>query len=151
MVTYIIVIIFVVLILAIWISWGIKQWAKGADRINKEMEKDRPSSEVLQKSMETLLNKWPKVAGKELSGITRPLAFTGRKARRLLVQAESGSRPPWGGWEHLSHVESERRTFTQFRAAVNKSISPHEVDHIDFISRILPKQDTPADADKPSR
>ncbi len=40
MVTYIIVIIFIVLILAIWIRWGIKQRAKGADRINKEMEKD---------------------------------------------------------------------------------------------------------------
>ena len=37
-------------------------------------------------------------------------------------------------YTYLSSVESERRTFTQFRASVNKAISPHEVDHIDFIT-----------------
>ena len=41
MVTYIIVIIFIVLFLAIWIWLGIKQSAKRADRVNKEMEKGR--------------------------------------------------------------------------------------------------------------
>ncbi len=38
MITYIIVISFIVLILTIWIWWGIKQLAKGVDRINKKME-----------------------------------------------------------------------------------------------------------------
>jgi|TARA_B100002003_G_scaffold203680_1_gene196429 hypothetical protein len=45
MVTYIIVIVFIVLILAIWIRWGIKQLAKGVDRISKEMEKDSIENE----------------------------------------------------------------------------------------------------------
>ncbi len=40
MVTYIIVIILIVLFFAIWIWLGIKQSAKRADRINKEMEKN---------------------------------------------------------------------------------------------------------------
>ncbi len=45
MVTYIVVIIFIVLILAIWIRWGITQWAKRADRINKEIEEDSIENE----------------------------------------------------------------------------------------------------------
>ena len=96
--------------------------------------KDRPPSEHLEKSMETLMSQWPKIAGEELSRITRPASFTGRKARRLLVQVDAASNPPWGGWAHLSQVESERRAFTEFRASVNKAISPHEVDHIDFVA-----------------
>ena len=40
MVAYIIVVIFIVLFFAIWIWLGIKQSAKRADRINKEMEKN---------------------------------------------------------------------------------------------------------------
>ena len=40
MVTYI-VIIFVVIIFAVWIMWGIKQLARGARRINEEMEIER--------------------------------------------------------------------------------------------------------------
>ena len=95
--------------------------------------KERPSTAVLENAMETLLKKWPEVAGNELSGITCPLAFTGPKARRLLVKADAESHPSWGGWTYLSPVESDRRTFTKFRALVNRAISPHEVDHIDFI------------------
>jgi hypothetical protein len=44
-----------------------------------------------------------------------------------------------GGWAHLSSAESERRTFTQFRASVNKAISPHEIEHIDFINEKIDK------------
>jgi len=95
--------------------------------------KSRPSSDVLDKCMERLVKQWPKIAGKELSNLTQPIAFTGNKARRLLVQTDTTSQPPWGGWTYLSRVESERRTFTKFRALVNQAISPHEVDHIDFI------------------
>jgi len=96
--------------------------------------KDRLSSEVLEKGMEILTVQWSEIAGEELSKITRPVAFTGNKARRLLIKADAASKPPWGGWDHLSHVESERRTFTRFRSSVNKAISPHEVDHIDFLT-----------------
>jgi len=96
-------------------------------------EKDCPSSKLIQKSLELLLDRWPVIAGKELSKITRPLKFTGSKARRLLVQYESGTLPPWGGWECLSKDESKRRSFTQLRAAVNEAIAPHGVDHIGFV------------------
>jgi hypothetical protein len=107
--------------------------------------KDRPSPQVLENCMDALMSQWSEIAGKELSGITRPLAFTGNKARRLLVRADNESRPPWGGWAHLSQVESERRTFTKFRASVNKAISPHEVDHIDFIVDEIAEQGAPED------
>lgn len=98
---------------------------------------DRPSSEALGKNMEILIAQWSEIAGEELSKITFPIAFTGNKARRLLVKADAASKPPWGGWNYLSHAETERRTFTRFRSSVNKAISPHEVDHIDFITEEL--------------
>ena len=96
--------------------------------------KDKPSSKILDKGMQTLKVRWTEIAGEKLSKSTRPIAFTGNKARRLLVKADAASKPPWGGWDHLSHVESERRAFTQLRTSVNKAISPHEVDHIDFLA-----------------
>src|SRR5208337_1649632 len=96
--------------------------------------------------MDTLLSHWSEIVGNELASITRPLVFTGRKARRLLVLADSAITPPWGGWSHLSIQESERRTFTRFRAAINKAIAPHEVDHIDFIIKEAAEQGAPGDA-----
>jgi len=95
--------------------------------------KNRPSSEDLQEHLDTLLSRWTQIADKELSQITRPIAFTGNKARRLLVKVDEESKPPWGGWDYLSDCEPERRTFTKFRSAINNMILPHEVDHIDFI------------------
>jgi hypothetical protein len=80
-----------------------------------------------------LISNWESIVGKELSRVTKPYVFTGEKARRLLVYCEESYNPPWGAWSHLSNIESERRSFTAFRKAVNKAISPHEVDHIDFI------------------
>lgn len=94
----------------------------------------RPSSEEVALHFEMLKSRWSEIVGLELAHITHPLAFTGEKARRLLVQAEYFASPPWGGWAYLSSVETERRTFTRFRAAVNKAIAPHEIDHIDFIT-----------------
>lgn len=84
--------------------------------------------------MEILKAQWSEIAGEELSKITSPIAFTGNKTRRLLVKADAASKPPWGGWHHRSNVMSEQRSFTRFRSSVNKAISPHEVDHIDFIT-----------------
>jgi len=94
--------------------------------------KERPSSEQIARHFETLLSGWSRIVGSELAHITRPVAFTGEKARRLLIYADGSARPPWGGWLHLSTAESERRAFTRFRAAINKAIAPHEVDHVDF-------------------
>jgi hypothetical protein len=101
--------------------------------------KIRPSSDQLAQTMEKLISQWNEIVGDELARVTRPLAFTGKKARRLLVQADADAVPPWGGWSYLSREESKRRTFTRFRAAVNRAIAPHEVDHIDFvIDPVLP-------------
>src|SRR3990172_3725213 len=94
--------------------------------------KNRPSSEQISKSMGILLSRWHDIIGPELSKITRPKSFTGEKARRLLVSVIGEGTPPWGGWFHLSKQESARRAFTRFRKAVNETIAPHEVDHIDF-------------------
>ena len=99
--------------------------------------KDRPPTEQLQQHFSTLLSHWPQIVGQELADITRPLMFTGEKARRLLVYANPKATPPWGDWSHLSPQESQRRTFTHFRAAINKAISPHEVDHVDFTTEAI--------------
>lgn len=94
--------------------------------------KKHPSSDLIALAMHTLLSRWSEIVGIELAGNTRPLAFTGDKARRLLVLANATATPPWGTWWQLSTKESKRRTFTLLRAEINKAISPHEVDHIDF-------------------
>jgi hypothetical protein len=95
--------------------------------------KQRPSREGIFRHLDHLRSHWSDIAGPALSAITRPLAFSGKKARRLLVFAESAASPPWGGWTYRSRIEDERRTFTQFRSAVNTVIAPHKVDHIGFL------------------
>lgn len=94
--------------------------------------KDRPTSAQIAQLMDTLLAGWSEIAGQEIAYATRPLAFTGGKARRLLVLADASVTPPWGGWAHLSTEESMRRTFSRLRVAINRAIAPHEVDHVDF-------------------
>lgn len=94
--------------------------------------KQRPPLLELAKHLETLKSRWEEIVGSELASVTRPIAFTGAKARRLLVQADRTARPRWGDWSHLSSVRSERRIFTNFRASINNVISPHAVDHVDF-------------------
>lgn len=100
--------------------------------------KVRPPSKDVQRHLETLTSKWVEVIGPELAHITRPIAFTGVKARRLLVFADGSACPPWGGWSYLSPIESARRTFTRFREAINVAIAPHEVDHVDFTTDAEP-------------
>jgi hypothetical protein len=101
-------------------------------------EKVRPSDEVLAKHFEYLSAHWADTVGSDLSTITRPVAFTGKKARRLLVQADDEAFPPWGGWSYRASDEARRRSFTRFRSAVNKAIGPHEVDHIKFVTKPPP-------------
>lgn len=109
----------------------------------------RPSPDELARNFETLKSRWPEIVDPELARITRPVTFTGEKARRLLVLAEGSARPPWGGWSYISPVETDRRTFTQFRAAINNAIAPHEVDHIDFTTDAEPT--VPGDAPQAAR
>ena len=97
-------------------------------------QKDRPPPNQVLENIETLKSRWLDIAGPELALITRPLVFTGAKARRLLVKAHATARPPWGDWSHLSAVESERRTFTFLRSSINRAIAPYAVDHVDFVT-----------------
>lgn len=103
--------------------------------------RDRPSAGQIKLSLDTLIDRWAAIVGQEIACATRPLAFTGDKAGRLLVQADASATPPWGGWAHLSKEESKRRAFTAFRAAINRAIEPHEVDHVDFTE--MPSQAYP--------
>ncbi len=70
--------------------------------------KSRPTPEEIVKLMEALTSNGSEIVGKEIGSITRPLAFTGEKVRRLLVFANPASAPPWGGWSYLSMQESAR-------------------------------------------
>ncbi len=101
-------------------------------------DKPRPSGEEVACHLDVLTSRWSEIVGVELGRISHPIGFTGRKARRLVVWVQGSTRPPWGGWSRLSHVESDRRTFTRFRAAINKAIAPHEVDHVDFTTDAEP-------------
>jgi hypothetical protein len=94
--------------------------------------KPTPSSDTINRHFEVLSSNWTEIVGADLGKVTRPLFFSGKKARRLLVQANPDLQPAWGNWQFLSNAEGERRAFTQFRAAINRAIEPHEVDHIDF-------------------
>lgn len=96
-------------------------------------EKHLPEQNDIDSYLDCLISNWESIVGKVLSSVTKPFMFTGEKARRLLVYYQESFDPPWGGWSHLSDIESERRTFTDFRTAINKAISPHEVDHIEFV------------------
>jgi hypothetical protein len=93
--------------------------------------KSRPDQEALAQALARLNDDWPSIAV-GFSSYTKPLGFTGAKARRLVIAFNSDESPPWGAWDRLSAIESKRRTFTAFRLAVNTTITPLEVDHIDF-------------------
>jgi len=94
--------------------------------------KNRPSSKDLEQYISILLRNWSEIVGNDIARYTKPLEFTGKKARRLLVLADVDHSPPWGGWNVLAKNEEQRRRFTIFRADINKAISPHKVDHVDF-------------------
>jgi hypothetical protein len=91
-----------------------------------------PSRHQIESALRLLKERWETVVGPELARITKPLGFTGRKLRRLVVQADTYSSPPWGSWNRLERDE-RRRAFTRFRSSVNEAIRPLVVDHIDFV------------------
>ena len=92
----------------------------------------RPPSGELQDLLETLKSRWMEVVGPHLADMTCPVAFSGARARRLIVRADPKRPPPWGSWSQLSNRESARRTFTEFRRSINQVLQPHEVDHVAF-------------------
>lgn len=102
----------------------------------------RPSREEVAQALESLKRLWPDIAGEELADNTAPLAFTGRKFRRLVVCVFEDREAPWGGWDWLDR--ERRHAFTRLRAAVNEAIAPLGVDHIDFLVGVRPREE-PAD------
>jgi hypothetical protein len=82
-----------------------------------------------------LVLNWINIVGEQLGQITKPIKFSGKKRRKLIVYAEPNSIPPWGSWHELPaprYEQEKRRTFTKFREAINKEITPHIVDHVVF-------------------
>ena len=94
-------------------------------------EKERRTEGALKSAFVKLEKDWAMIAGEKLAAVTRPMGFTGRKKRRLLVKADPSVKPPWGEWDRLAPDE-RRRAFTRLRKASNDTIAPLMVDHIDF-------------------
>jgi hypothetical protein len=99
--------------------------------------KERPSSQEREKRLNHLRAHWADIVGPGIAAITRPVGFSGKKSRRLLVQAAGLAAPPWGGWNDLARDKTSRSAFALFRAAVNKALVPHQVDHIEFVVKEL--------------
>ncbi|MCC6165021.1 MAG: hypothetical protein IT182_16870 [Acidobacteria bacterium] len=89
--------------------------------------------EQLASSLAALLSNWDEIAPGGLSLVTRPLGWSGRKSRRLVVWADASAAAPWGTWASLDDDRSKRRSFTRLRASVNVAIQPHAVDDIVFV------------------
>ena len=104
--------------------------------------KPRPQAEAVAACLAQLRGAWAEAAGPDLAACTTPVRFTGRKARRLLVEVTQDAVAPWGDWQRLPVDLQRRRAFTRLRAAINTVVSPHHVHHIDF---------EPADIDRPYR
>ena len=110
---------------------GGRNW-DGTFGYSMEAPKTPPDPAIVAIGLEILKDRWPQIAGPELAAMTRPLGFTGRRKRKLLVWADTKTTPPWGSWTKLSIRLPERRKFTIFRNAVNAAIAPMQVDHIEF-------------------
>lgn len=95
----------------------------------------KPTSEQLVIAFTAMQSQWIKIAGDELARYTRPIAFTGKKKRRLVVAVDADYSPKWGTW---TSFEADPAAFRDFRSAVNAVIRPVEVDHIDFTVRCAP-------------
>jgi hypothetical protein len=104
--------------------------------------KTRPRDSALLQYIAKLSSEWTQIVGEELGHMTKPLHFTGKKGRRLVISADATKIPPWGTWYERTSSwykiyrtdqdEHERRTFTKFRRAINNAIAPHAVDIIYF-------------------
>ena len=101
-------------------------------RWNRE-PRQAPAEDFLANVFERVRTSWSRIAGPDLALHTRPLRFTGRRKRRLLVWADPSHNPPWGTW-HMLAAEPARSTFRAFRVRINDTIAPHAIDHVGFTS-----------------
>ena len=104
-------------------------WPEYGEQLHEP--KVKPTKEALAAALAVLKRRWPEIVGLELSRITRPAGFSGRRSRRLLVSANPAVSPPWGSWYSAA---SDPRSFTSFRRAVNQAIAPLEVDDVSFVT-----------------
>lgn len=96
----------------------------------------RPEDDELTHIIEKLSCYWDQIAGKD-SNFTRPLSFTGAKARSLAVEYDTDELPSWGTWGNEPggyHDQNftDKSSFTALRHKINDAIQPHKIDHIVF-------------------
>ena len=91
--------------------------------------KEKPDAHALQLALSALKAYWTDVAGESLAQACRPLRFSGKRGRRLVVLADPAAHPPWGSWDSTF---PKPIAFTAFRKRVNAAIQPLEVDHVSF-------------------
>ena len=91
----------------------------------------KPTKNEAQSALNVLKNIWKELLDEEFALKTKPLLFSGRKYRSLLVSYQVGYLPPWGSWtNHLANGKPS--IFSELRIRVNEQIKPLKVDHIIF-------------------
>lgn len=95
-----------------------------------------PSCTEAKEAFEKLVSRWKEITAGKLGGVLRPIRFSGKRRRRLLVKVAEDVPAPWGSWTFLPHRPA-RHLFSEFRREVNRAINPHKVDHIDFDTSLL--------------
>lgn len=104
-------------------------WWPDNSHWNSEPRPKRTDEDV-RNALQALKLNWQSVVGEALSAALDPVAITGPKSRRLVVNVITEVVPPWGTWESAN---ADPASFRDFRRRVNTLIAPLEVDHIDFV------------------
>ena len=97
--------------------------------------KEKPSNEIINKSLKILQNNWIEIAGELIAKATEPINLSGKKARRLNVKVlDNQIKPNWGSWWTLEKSNNPE-SFKDFRTKINENIFPHSIDHIVFFQK----------------
>lgn len=93
--------------------------------------KYKPTKEEIRTALHLLERKWIDILENNFGENTRPVKFSGRKSRCLMVTYNDSYSPPWGSWtNHLANGRPSK--FSELRIKVNEIIKPVAVDHIIF-------------------
>jgi hypothetical protein len=94
-------------------------------------KKYKPTLDEIKTAVQNLEKNWETIWDVEFGINTKPILFSGKKSRSLLVSYKSNYSPPWGSWtNHLANGRPSK--FTELRLKVNEIIKPVMVDHIIF-------------------